>query len=268
MTISSYMNPDFTWPKKLLFFAISLLGVLLFNLLIYGWSRLKEAGKKKSSKNPDGYINRLQRFYELIISATSVMSFACAYVVLNHVFSVYEGTTDEGAMGVFLNIWGNWKDFALLLLICLSCVLNTFLDKLIIPLKGISREQISVIRMLGMFYAIIVIAFLDIIGDVSEYSPVMMYYLGLMVGRFVYFDATFKDFLKAMKNMFFSAPVLIMGLVLSGLLCYLGFKVGFFLEKNYYIVGVFYTHLFLLASVFVLHHGQQIIIKSRSKKKK
>ena len=104
------MNPDFTWPKKLLFFALSLSGVLLFNLIIYGWSRLKGEGKKKSGKSPDGYISRLQRLYELIISATSVMSFACAYVILNHVFSLYEGTTDEGAMGVFLNIWGNWKD--------------------------------------------------------------------------------------------------------------------------------------------------------------
>ena len=261
------MNPDFTWPKKLLFFAVALLGVLLCNLLIYGWSRLRGAGKK-SSKTPEGYISRLQRFYELVISATSVMSFACAYVIMNHVYSLYEGTTDSGGMGVFLNIWGNWKDFALLFLICLSCVINTLLDKLLIPLKGISREQIAVIRMLGMFYAIIVIMVLDIIGDVSEYSPVMMYYLGLMVGRFVYFDATFKDFLKAMKNMFFSAPVLILGLALSGGLCYLGFKVGFFLEENYFIVGVFCTHLFLLVSVFVLHHGQQIILKSRSKKRK
>ena len=108
---------------------------------------------------------------------------------------------------------------------------------------------------------------LDVIGDSSQYSPVMMYYLGLMVGRFVYFDATFKDFLRAMKNMFVSAPILMMGLLLAWLLCFFGFKAGFLLEKNFYIVGVFYTHLFMLAAVFVCHHVQQIIIKSRSKKK-
>ena len=267
MTIQSYMNPDFTWPKKLLFFAAALAGVLLCNLLIYGWSRLRGSGKKSKTKGPEGYMSRLQRFYELVISATSVMSFACAYVVLNHVYSLYEGTTDSGVTGVFLNIWGNWKDFALLLLICLSCVINTFLDKLIIPLKAVSREQIAVIRMLGMFYAIIAIMLLDVIGDSSEYSPVMMYYLGLMVGRFVYFDASFKDFLHAMKNMFVSAPILMLGLLLAWLMCFFGFKAGFLLEKNYYIVGVFYTHLFLLAAVFVCHHVQQIIIKSRSKKK-
>ena len=32
-----------------------------------------------------------------------------------------------------------------------------------------------------------------------------------------------------------------------------GFSAGYFLEKNYYIVGIFYTHLFMLLAVFVLH---------------
>jgi hypothetical protein len=113
--------------------------------------------------------------------------------------------------------------------------------------------------MLGMFYAIIVLLYLNIIGDESEYTPVMMYYLGLMVGRFVYFDASFLDFLAAMKNMFFSIPMLMLGLGLSGGLAFIGFELGFLLERNYYIVGVIYTHLFLLAAVFIFHHGRNII---------
>ena len=268
MNIQAYMNPDFTWPKKLLFFAVALAGVLAVTFLIYGWSRFGKRVKNDHKDPQKVYENMLYRFYELIISATSVMSFACAYVVMNHVYSLYEGTTDTGAMGIFLNIWGNWKDFALLFLICLSCGINTFLDKLIIPLKGITRDQIAVIRMLGMFYAIIVILYMNVIGDSNEYSPVMIYYLGLMVGRFVYFDASFKDFLKAMKNMFFCAPLLIMGLTLSGLVSWFGFGTGFLLERNYYIVGVFYTHLFLLAAVFAAFHGGNIIAKIRRSKSK
>ena len=79
---------------------------------------------------------------------------------------------------------------------------------------------------------------------------------------------SFKDFLKAMKNMFFCAPLLIMGLTLSGLVSWFGFGTGFLLERNYYIVGVFYTHLFLLAAVFAAFHGGNIIAKIRRSKSK
>ena len=264
MTVEAYLNPDFTWPKKLLFFAVACLGILISNFLLLGWNKLAKGGRKREYEEyeeyeEDGFKSLLLRFYELIIAATSVMSFACSYVVANHVYSLYRGSTDDGFMGTFLYIWENWKDFALLLLICLSCVINTLLDKLIIPLKGITREQIATIRMLGMFYAIIILLYLNVIGDESEYSPVMMYYLGLMVGRFVYFDASFMDFLAAMKNMFLNIPMLMLGLALSGGLAFFGFEVGFLLERNYYIVGVFYTHLFLLAAVFLFHHGRNII---------
>ena len=258
MTIEAYWNPDFTWPKKLFFFAIAMAGVLICNLLLWGWSRITGNVGNQEAGETDRFRSLLFRFYELVISATSIMSFACAYVVLNHVYSLYQGQTGNAIMARFLYIWENWKDFALLLLICLSCFANTLLDKVFIPLRGITREQIGIIRMLGMFYAIIILLFLNVIGDASEYGPVMMYYLGLMVGRFVYFDASFMDFLVSMKNMFFCMPMLVMGLALSGLLSYLGFRAGFLLERNYFIVGVFYTHLFLLAAVFVIHLIQSI----------
>jgi phosphotransferase system glucose/maltose/N-acetylglucosamine-specific IIC component len=59
--------------------------------------------------------------------------------------------------------------------------------------------------------------------------------------------------------MFVSLHLLIMGLILTGVLCYIGFSVGYLLERNYYIVGIFYTHLFMLIAVFVLHHGYTIL---------
>ncbi len=267
MTVEAYINPDFTWSRKIFFFSVAIVGVVLCDLILWGWCLIRSDRREDDMAKTDRYRNLLFRFYELVIAATSVMSFACAYVVLNHVYSLYRGGADNEILAQFLYIWENWKDFALLLLICLSCVLNTVLDKVLIPLKGISREQIAVIRMLGMFYAIIVLLYLNVIGDSSEYSPVMMYYLGLMVGRFVYFDASFRDFLTAMKNMFFCLPMLIMGLTLSGLISLLGFRAGFLLERNYYIVGVFYTHLFLLAAVFVIHICQSVFFRMRSRRR-
>ncbi len=263
MTIEAYINPDFTWPKKLIFFMVALLAITFGNILILLWNHILEPGKDQNSieRRQDSYYRMSEYFYELIISATSVMSFACAYVVFNHIFNLCSSSAHGGWLGRFVYAWSNWKDFILLLMICLSCVMNTVLDKLIIPIKGLSRDQIASVRMLGMFYAIIVLLVLNVIGDESEYSPVMMYYLGLMVGRFVYFDASFMDFLAAMKNMIMKSPLLLLGLSISGGLCFLGFKLGYLLERNYYIVGVFYTHLFLLAAVFVLFHGRHIRLR-------
>lgn len=259
MTVDAYINPDFTTDKKIIFFLLSLAGVVLCDLLIL--LGVRSASFFTSKNEGRGTVNRrylmvVQLFYEMIISAASVMSFACAYVILNHVYTLAEaesGALDE-YLSTFVSVWGDWKDFILLLLICLSCVLNSLLDKLIIPLNRISREEKAAVRMLAMFYAVIVLLLLNLVGDESEYSPVMMYYLGLVVGRFVYFDASFRDFLTALKNTFLRLPLLLLGLILSGALCFFGFKAEFLLERNYYIVGVMYTHLFLLAAVFVFRH--------------
>ncbi len=253
MTVEAYLNPEFTLQQKLIFLAAAFLGVAICVFLIGAVSKAAAGPYHGGSRAK----NHIQRFYEMMISATSVMSFACAYVIINHIYTSLqgmEGSAEYEAFSGFIGVWEGGRDFVLLLLICLSCVLNTLLDKLVIPLKRLDKEEKASIRMLGMFYAIICLAYLNVIGDKSEYSPVMMYYLGLMVGRFVYFDASFLDFLEAIKKAFKNSLLLILGLVLTGALCYFGFSAGYLLERNYYVVGVFYTQLFVLAAIFVLHH--------------
>ncbi len=257
MSVDAYLNPDFSNTEKIIFFLLALAGIIICNILIIwgtGFAFLFSKDRRNKALKNAKILDSVQMFYEMIISATSVMSFACAYVILNHIYSlVSSGGGGYGYFSDFAGIWEEWKDFILLLLILLSCILNTILDSLIIPLKRINNENRATIRMLAMFYAIIVLLCLNVYGDKSEYSPVMMYYLGLMVGRFVYFDASFGDFLNAIKNVFLKSPLLLLGLLLSGALCFTGFRAGFLLERNYYIVGVFYTHLFLLAAVFIIH---------------
>lgn len=273
MTIDAYLNPDFGWTQKLLFFFITLGGMLLCILLLIGGVRistsLMQAKRSvKRRKFRERTQNRVQSFYDMIISGTSVLSFSCAYVILNHIYSLSQlagGHTGSYILDRVMYAWTVGKDFVLLLLICLSCLLNSILDRLVIPLKKTTPEEKACVRMLAMFYCIAILVFLNNIGDESEYNPVMMYYLGLMVGRFVYFDASFKDFLHALKNMFCNIYLLLLGLALTALLCFIGFDWGYLLEKNYYIVGVFYTHLFMLAVIFCLHHIHHIILWIREK---
>ena len=267
MTLKSYTNPDFTLVQKIIFFALALALILLCIVIIrlvtkffFGKEEYYDGDRSLSAAQA----SNVQLFFEMIISGASVTTFACSYVVCNHIYSLLQGMTGSAtykAWMPFINIWSEGKDFALLLLICISCVLNTIIDKLIIPLKRMNKEKKASIRMLAMFYAIIILIFLNTIGDESEYSPVMMYYLGLMVGRFVYFDASFIDFVHAIKNVFLNLYLLGMCLAVMGGLCFIGFKLGYLLERNYYIVGILYTHLFMLIAVFLIHHAYNIYKK-------
>lgn len=271
MSLEAYTNPDFGMVEKIIFLAASLAAMILCVALIIGGAAIVTARMDRREKKKAFNIRThtlVQLFYEMMISATSVMSFASAYVILNHIYSLCleSGSMGDAGLEAFMMIWGEWKDFVLLLLICLSCVLNTILDKLIIPLKNLTREEKASIRLLGMFYAILILVWLNKIGDESEYSPVVMYYLGLMIGRFVYFDASFSDFLHNIVNAFKNLPLLIMGLASTSVLCIFGFGAGYLLERNYYIVGVFYTHLFMLAAVFIIHHSHLLSLIAGSAK--
>ena len=271
MSVDAYLNPDFTWYKKLLFFAITLAMLSVAFLIIAGIEKLFVKGKKKEHRDAiyrDRVNDQTQRFFEMIISGTSVMLFSCSYVVINHIYTLVStgaARADTQALQILVEAWAEGKDFILLLLICISCVVNSLLDKFVIPLNRLTKDEKATMRMLGMFYVIIILIYLNYIGDESQYGPVMMYYLGLMVGRFVYFDASFMDFIKALQNVFLNLPFLVLTLTVTGLLCFLGFFMGFFLERNYYIIGIFYTHLFMLLGVFIVFWCYRLFFRRRQK---
>lgn len=260
MTVEAYLNPEFTPVKKFFYFLVTMVGIAISLLLIFLAAQIfLKRGLSRQERElalQTAFVDKTQRFFEMIIAGTSVMSFSCAYVIINHIFTL----VSQGYAGELNTIqrylayaWMEGKDFVLLFLICLSVVINSVLDTIIIPLKKLSREEKATMRMLAMFYVIILLVYLNKIGDESQYNPVMMYYFGLMIGRFVYFDASFKDFCVAIKNCFFNLPYMLLNLALTGILCFIGFGMGFLLERNYYIVGIFYTHLFMLLCIFIIH---------------
>ncbi len=274
MTIDAYTNPDFGWREKLIFLALALAGIIFCISIVLLIARMGRRSTNKAARAKEIYERtheRIQRFYELIIAGTSVVTFSTAYVIINHLCDlVNAGEAIPGpVLSLIFNAWENGRDFVLLLLICLSCLLNSFIDRILMPLKHLPKEEKAAVRMLGMFYAIILLLYLNSIGDKSEYHPLMMYYLGLMVGRFVYFDASFRDFLYSLKNIFFNLPLLLMGLSLTGFLCWMGFSFGYLLERNYYIVGIFYTHLFMLAGILLIYHTHimDLIVRDPLKKR-
>ncbi|MBE5836426.1 hypothetical protein [Butyrivibrio sp.] len=264
MTVDAYFNPDFTITKKLIFLLLSFAGMLVCSLGIFIYSKVY--ARKYPSDKREEYLSidfeiRLQKFFEMLIAGTAVMSFSCAYVIINHVYSLVasgKATNLTRIERYLTSTWADGKDFILLFLILFSCVINTVLDGFIIRLKVLTSEEKATMRMLAMFYVILILMYLNNIGDESEYGPVMMYYFGLMIGRFVYFDASFKDFVTNIKNVIINLPYMLIDIALTGLLCYIGFVSGYFLERNYYIVGLFHTQIFILACTFIIHHAMRL----------
>lgn len=271
MTIEAYLNPDFTIIKKLIFLCLTLAlsGVCIGIIFLFS----KAYGKKYDERCREDYTKedfevRLQKFFEMIISGTCVMSFSCAYVIINHVYELVETgkAVNLTPFETFLTTtWADGKDFVLLFLICFSCILNSILDTFIIPLRILKSEEKATMRMLGMFFAIITLMYLNTIGDESQYGPVMMYYFGLMIGRFVYFDASFKDFLANMKKVIDNSPILLMYVIYTWILVFTGFKLEYFLERNYYIVGIFHSQLFMIFVVLIVFWIDRIINKTAAK---
>ena len=100
------------------------------------------------------------------------------------------------------------------------------------------------------------------IGFVEEFIP--------RDDMLTFFDvvlATFGDFINNIKNVFKNLYLLILGLLLTGILCYFGFDRGYLLERNYYLIGAFYTHLFMLAAVFILRHSHILSLLVRKPKR-
>lgn len=197
--------------------------------------------------------NSIQRFYEMVFSGASILSFLAIYYLVDR-FS---------PPGSFRDFWDDYKDLLLLLMICLSIVFNNLLDRLIIPLKKLSKEERGSVRLLGMLYVILIFLYIKFIYENNNYDGFIMYFLGLMIGRFIYFDASFRDGIRTMLEALKNFPLLILGLAYTGFMAYTGFTSGYLLVGNGVLVSVFIAHIFMITAIFIIHHSHFMSIFAR-----
>ena len=128
MTIDAYFNPDFTWDKKFIYFLMAFAGMMICVFLIIGVTVIgAKLGKKKDQDETyeeDGtkagvisaelVLSRVQMFYEMVISGTTAIFFACSYIIMNHLYAILSdmqaGSYGEPYLS-FMYIWDNYKDF-------------------------------------------------------------------------------------------------------------------------------------------------------------
>ncbi len=248
MTLQEYFEHYFVWQDALGYFAVAFIGLVVCVAILLIFVKLASSGSKQTYSRQA--LNVIQRFYSVVFSGASILSFLSVYYLIDRFVT-------EGA---FRSFWDSNKDFLLLVLIVLSIVFNNLLDRVLIPLRKISRNERASVRVAGMLYVILIFIYIKFIYENNNYDGFIMYFLGLMVGRFIYFDASFRDLISTLKDAIRQIPVMLLGLGYTAFTCYIGFGKGYLLKSNGVLVSAFFAHVFMIAAIFIFHHSHIVLL--------
>ena len=245
---SDYVEHYFQLPDFLIFLVLAmvLMSVIFFVFYLYA-----KTTNKTDKKLEHEFYYLSERFYELIFSGGSIIGFMAVYYLINRF-------VQTGSFKVF---WDNYKDYLLLLFMVISIIFNSILDHLVIRVKHLDRDAMASIRLTGMLYMIIIFCYIKFIYEDNNYDTFIAYFLTLMIGRFVYFDASFMDFLYCIKRAATNIPMMLMALGYLGIMCLYGFFTGYLLKHNGVITNIFFTHLFMIVAMFVTHFIAYALVK-------
>ena len=226
------------------FLLVSLLGLILVLALVLLIAKLQiqrqlkeeteeKAKKIRRKKHQRRQYQIVESFYELVFSGTSILLFLSLYYII-----------DERLPQISM-YWEKYQAVVLLVFI----VLSVFLVKL----THLEPEQKASVRLISVFYIVLILLYIRFIYEDTNYDGLILYFLTLTVGRFLYFDFTVKSFLETMRGVLENLPLLVIMSAYSGFVCWYGFHVGFLLKSNGVILSTFLAHLFMDCSIFLLH---------------
>ena len=254
MSYSDYVAHYFELPQCIIFLLLTsvLLGVVYVIFYLYA-----KGTKKNDAFFEQEFFSLSERYYELIFSGGSIIGFMAVYFLINLFLK----------SGPFKVIWDSYKDYLLLLFMIISILLNSFCDHVLVRLKHLDRDAMASIRLTGMVYMILILCYLKFIYESTNYDTLIAYFLTLMIGRFVYFDASFKDFLNCIKNAAANIPIMIMALINLAILSAYGYSTGYLLKHNGVITNVFFIHLYIIVAIFILHFiPAKLVAKNKVKR--
>lgn len=232
--------------------ALSFILLFFYSKIIYSFKRNKdyEITFKKT------FLSATEKFYELIFSGTSILFFMASYYLLERF----------GTIEPYITLWKEHKDFILLLFIVISCFFNTIFDSIFVRLKNIDTEEKASVRLIGMLYMILIFCYIKFIYENNNYDVFITYFLGLMIGRFVYFDASFKDFISNLGRALKNLPLMLLALACTGVMSYYGFTTKYLVKHIGVITNVYFIHVFMCAAIFLIHHFKLAKLITKSSK--
>lgn len=260
-TLNEYINHYFSLPDIIYFLLISLGIVVVIHFILLGVAKVK-ALKYEGEDNKKAFLfsfeDYSERYYELLFSSTSILLFISIYFWID--MDYFQLTTETREM------WANYQDFLLLGFIIISALFNNIMDHLFVPLHRLDNEKKSTLRMMGMIYMMVVFIYIKFIYEDNNYDTILFYFITLVIGRFVYFDASFSEFCQAMKRMVLSAPILLLVLLSTALLALYGFGTGYLLRANGVVGSLFIAHFFVIIEIFIVARTGVFIRRCKGKR--
>ena len=139
-----------------------------------------------------------------------------------------------------------------------SVFMTNWFDILFVPLTAIPTRQKASVRLISAFYIILILLYIKFIYHDSNYDSLIMYFITLAVGRFLYFDSTLEDIRDTLQGVARNLPLLVLMGSYSAIVCWYGFHCGFLLTSNGVILSTLLAHLFMDVSIFVLDKTQLV----------
>ena len=240
------------------FMAVSLIGLIVVLAIVLLTAKLQKH-YKINIENPTEVelaqieqthktkvISWIESFYEMVFSSTSVLIFLSLYYVLDE-------RIPQAAY-----FWNKYQDILLMVFLVCSVFLTFWFDRIFVHLKTISSEQKASVRLISAFYIILILLYIKFIYHDSNYDSLIMYFITLAVGRFLYFDSTLEDIKETLQGVARNLPLLVLMGSYSAIVCWYGFHCGFLLTSNGVILSTLLAHLFMDVSIFVLDKTQLV----------
>ncbi len=245
MTLEKYLDHYLAMPDVLYMAVVALVVLVVMHGIIIMACR---GDKAKLLLN-------FEMYYEMLYSATAMLFFIGLYFLVTYrYFDVSES---------FYKMWNEYEDLLLLLAIVLSIVLINIIDTIIVPLRTITGEHKATLRILAMMYMLIIFAYIKFIYEDNNYDAIISYFIIMVIGRFVYFDASFKDFWNIIKGVWLTMPMLFLALATSGILAWYGFGSEYLLKKNGVVLSLGIAHLFVIIAISIAHHVERLTLKTK-----
>ena len=239
----------FSWAVISIFVLLSIVAVIFIVTRIILYERRK-VDENTTMEEMDAiakeYVNRpyeiSQMVFEIIICNTCIIVIMYVYYRLakNLLFL-------EKYLGIIM-----------LVLIIIAILLNDFLDE---KLKQdmIKEEDEGNIRLISSCSIIMLFSFLKIYFKTAEYDEFLLCYIGLVLGRFIYFDSTLKGFIRCVKNLKSYFIPLIIAFLLTGIISGIGLHLEVITTNNIFI-SLMISHFAIL---FFIHLTKKMIYDFR-----
>ena len=229
--------------------------VILISTLILGAARIiLHFGKKENE------VLRCEKYYELILSSSAILLFTGMYFLIDyHYLSVPSS---------FYTIWDEYSDFILLAALVMAIVITNIFDHILIPMKVLGDSDKASLRVAAIIYMLLVFGYIKFVYLDNNYDDIIVYFIIMIIGRFVYFDASFRDFKAVIKGFLGTLPILLLALATTALLALYGFNSGYLLKKNGVVLSLYIAHVYVIIEIIILSAVERLIRFIHEKKKK